>query len=194
MSDDRYKRLTSEGTSVYREKGSKFYGYAFPVDSFDDVEHAINTIRGAHSKARHFCYAYRVTEDDWRANDDGEPRHSAGTPILRQIQSADLYETAVVVVRYFGGTKLGVSGLINAYGTAATEALGQAKNEWTFPTKIMRYTLSYPAYNNALQLLNQFDGEVKNQEMGEHVNLTIRIRATQAHHFDNALTNNLHKL
>jgi uncharacterized YigZ family protein len=184
---DRYSILASNGEGLYREKGSKFFGFAFPVEDAAAFEQGLNDIKKQHAKARHFCYAYRISDDEWRANDDGEPRHSAGTPILRQIQSAELYETAVVVVRYFGGTKLGVPGLINAYGTAAADALNTAPTTSTFPTKTLRYTLSYPAYNHALHLLNQYDGYVKDQQMTENVVLTIRIREAHSQRFDEAL-------
>ncbi len=181
--DDRFRVLTSEGFGDYREKGSKFLAFAFPISSNEDVDAYIAVLKPQHPKSRHFCYAYRIDDDDWRANDDGEPRHSAGPPILRQIQSAELYRTAVVVVRYFGGTKLGVSGLINAYETAAAEALSAASSKMTYPTVIQSYTVSYAIYNRLMQLLSQYDAEIIDQTMAENVNVTLRIRATQSEAF-----------
>lgn len=181
--DDLFLILTSEGRGEYREKGSKFLAYAFAITTPQDVDTYISELKPLHPKARHFCYAYRINDNDWRANDDGEPRHSSGTPILRQIQSAELYQTAIVVLRYFGGTKLGVSGLINAYETAAAEALNKASKANTYPSVSQTYTINYTVYNRLMQLLPQHDGEIMQQEMGEDVTLNIRIRETQAETF-----------
>ncbi|MCH8545272.1 MAG: YigZ family protein [Cryomorphaceae bacterium] len=185
--DDRFRVLTTEGRGDYREKGSKFLAFAFPVSHSDEVDTFIAALKSQHPKARHFCYAYRIDDDEWRANDDGEPRHSAGTPIFRQIQSAELYRTAVVVIRYFGGTKLGVSGLINAYETAAAEALSKAASKTTFPTVIHSYTVSYAIYNRLMQLLSEYDAEIIHQNMAENVDLTLRIRTTQSEMFSNLM-------
>ena len=116
------------GEGLYKEKGSKFYGYLFSVGSEADVESRLSEIRSLHSSARHHCYAYRLDPEsgDYRINDDGEPSGSAGKPIYGQLLSSDLYECIVIVVRYFGGVKLGVGGLITAYKEAAREAIENA--------------------------------------------------------------------
>ena len=114
---------------MYSEKGSKFIGIALPCSNADEAKELIEIVRQEHHKARHFCYAYRfgLEGDEYRANDDGEPSNSAGAPILGQLQSFELTNVLIVVVRYYGGTKLGVGGLINAYRTGAKEALQSGK-------------------------------------------------------------------
>lgn len=123
-----YRTLESLSEGIYKEKGSKFIAYAVPCYSEEEVKNFLSEWRKTHHQARHVCYAYRLGADKkiYRANDDGEPNNSAGVPILGQIQSFDLTNVLVGVVRYFGGTKLGVGGLIQAYKTAAREALEQA--------------------------------------------------------------------
>jgi uncharacterized YigZ family protein len=118
---------SSEG--LYKEKGSKFMAYLFPVDNEDDVRQKLEELKGEHKKARHFCYAFRMGADGSfeRANDAGEPNGSAGLPILNQLHSANLTNALLVVVRYFGGTKLGLSGLVTAYKEAARYAIEMAK-------------------------------------------------------------------
>lgn len=120
-----YLTLQKRSEGIYLEKGSKFIGIALPCSTADEAKELLDKIRQEHHKARHFCYAYRfgLTGEDYRANDDGEPSNSAGAPILGQLQSFELTHVLIVVVRYFGGVKLGVGGLINAYRTAAKEAL-----------------------------------------------------------------------
>lgn len=126
-----YLRIHTGAEGEYREKGSKFIGCSFPVFSEDEVRSHLDELRKQHHQARHVAYAYRLNPVSGieRANDDGEPSHTAGTPILHAIQSAELFETAVFVVRYYGGTKLGKPGLIKAYRTAAEESLAQSSKE-----------------------------------------------------------------
>ena len=126
---DTYYSLATVSEGSYREKGSKFYAHAYPVATEDAIKEHLNTLRQQYHDARHHCYAFVLKPlegqaDRFRANDDGEPSHSAGDPILGQIRSLSLHDVLVVVVRYFGGTKLGVGGLVNAYKTAAAQALG----------------------------------------------------------------------
>ncbi len=122
---DTYQILATPSQGEYKEKGSKFLAYAYPISSLDDFEFYIEEIKSIHPKARHHCYAYRLGIDGitYRANDDGEPSGTAGKPILGQLLSQDVSDTLVVVVRYFGGTKLGASGLINAYKIATLDAI-----------------------------------------------------------------------
>ena len=110
---------------IYKEKNSKFYGYAFPINSKNHIPQYIKQVKSTHHSAQHFCYAYQIGETNvqYRVNDDGEPKNSAGMPIYGQILAHDLTNILIVVVRYFGGVKLGVSGLINAYKTGAKYAL-----------------------------------------------------------------------
>lgn len=114
--------LTQLSEGIYKEKGSKFLAYAMPIESKEEVKEIVNRYKKEHHKAKHVCFAYRIGEDI-RANDNGEPSGTAGRPILRQIDAANLDHVLVVVVRYFGGTLLGTGGLINAYKTAAQDAI-----------------------------------------------------------------------
>jgi len=120
-----YLTLGKASNGFFKDKGSKFYGYAFNVATKENVEEKLASIAKEHPKARHICYAYRLglTADNFRTNDDGEPSGTAGKPILRQIDSNNLTDTLIAVVRYFGGTLLGTSGLINAFKTTSAEAI-----------------------------------------------------------------------
>lgn len=125
MVNTRYLTIGKPGKSLYKVKGSKHFGYTFNVKTEDDIESRLAEVAKEHHSARHVCYAWRLGPDKkrYRANDDGEPSNSAGKPILGQIEKYDLTNTLIAVVRYFGGTKLGVGGLIDAYRTAAAEAI-----------------------------------------------------------------------
>lgn len=122
---DTYRTLKAPSTGIYKEKGSKFLAFAFPVNNEEDIKEKLEEIRKAYYDARHHCYAWFLGADKsrFRANDDGEPSNSAGKPILGKLQSHDLSQILIVVVRYFGGIKLGVGGLINAYRSAADDAI-----------------------------------------------------------------------
>ncbi|REE01033.1 IMPACT family protein [Marinoscillum furvescens] len=147
----------SEG--LFKEKGSKFLAYAYPVESEADVKNRLEELRKQYYDARHHCYAYIIglKKQAYRANDDGEPNHSAGDPILGQIRSMNLTNCLVVVVRYFGGTKLGVGGLIAAYKTAAEEALKQAKIRTIYSQTTFDLTFSYEATAEVERALAGFD-------------------------------------
>lgn len=126
---DYFLTISAESESLYKEKGSKFIGYAIPVTNEDEIKTHLERLAGLHHQSRHVCYAYRLGADmeAYRINDDGEPSGSAGQPIFGQIRSFELTNVLVAVVRYFGGTKLGVGGLIHAYKTAAADAIASAK-------------------------------------------------------------------
>lgn len=161
-----YLTLSAPSEGLYKEKGSKFLAFAYPVATEEEVKARLEELKKQYHDARHHCYAYvlGVSRDNFRANDDGEPNHSAGDPILGQINSKQLTNTLVVVVRYFGGTKLGVGGLINAYKIATEEALNSAtivKIEITYPVKI---SYSYDATNEVMRLVNDFDIRINDQQ------------------------------
>jgi uncharacterized YigZ family protein len=124
---DSYQVITKPSESIFKDRGSKFYGYAYPIQSENEVKPILETLKKEHTQAIHFCYAYRLGADkqNFRINDDGEPAGTAGKPIYNTLLSFDVTNCFIVVVRYFGGTLLGVSGLIHAYKTAAIEALEQ---------------------------------------------------------------------
>jgi uncharacterized YigZ family protein len=127
--EDTYKTISKPSEGLFKDKGSKFISYAYPVSSEDQIREIVLTLKKEHHSARHHCYAWRLGHEKllFRAVDDGEPSSTAGKPILGQIQSHDLTNILIVVVRYFGGTLLGVSGLINAYKNAALDAINQAE-------------------------------------------------------------------
>ncbi|MEQ9376355.1 MAG: YigZ family protein [Imperialibacter sp.] len=164
-------RTTSEG--FYKEKGSKFLAFAFPVRTEDDIKHRLDDLRKQYYDARHHCYAYILgnKSDKYRANDDGEPNHSAGDPILGQIRSKDLTNTLVVVARYFGGTKLSVSGLITAYKTAAKEALDAAEViETTIKDEVL-IDFAYEQTSDVMRLAKEFGLEIEGQTFQETCSL-----------------------
>src|SRR5690554_7890956 len=127
---DTYKTITAPSSEVlFKDRNSKFFGYAFPVEDEEIIKEHLEVLRKQHHSARHWCYAWQLGKEEtrYRVNDDGEPSNSAGMPIYGQIQSFDVTNVLIVVVRYFGGVKLGVGGLINAYRTAAKEAIENGK-------------------------------------------------------------------
>lgn len=160
-----FHTITNSAAGEYREKGSKFIALAFPVSSEDEVKATLAEVRKKYFDARHHCFAYVLGADKarFRAYDDGEPNHSAGDPILGQIRSRNLTNVLVIVVRYFGGTKLGVGGLVTAYKTAADEALKNAvvvEEQITLPLK---FQFGYEAMPAVMKLVKDFDLKVISQ-------------------------------
>lgn len=173
-----YRIIKSPTEGFYKEKGSKFIGFAYQVNSLDEVKEKLEMLKKDYYDARHHCYAYLIRDGIHqliRANDDGEPNHSAGDPILGQIRSFDLSNTLVVVVRYFGGTKLGVSGLINAYKTAAEDALQKAEIEVVEIKQSFQVTYEYEKTSDVMRIVNDFGVEITNQEFLEICTLYGRI-------------------
>jgi len=162
-----YKTIAATTQAEFKDRGSKFIAYSFPLNNTDDIKQSLQLLKKEHPKAVHHCYAYRLGTDgtQYRANDDGEPSGSAGRPILGQIDSAGLTNVLVVVVRYFGGTLLGVPGLINAYKTAASECLSLA----TITEKNIEHPVTldfdYSLMNEVMQVLKQNDVSVYKQDM-----------------------------
>jgi uncharacterized YigZ family protein len=178
---DSYLTLAAPAEGTYREKGSRFLAFAAPVRTETEVKELLEKLKKQYYDARHHCYAYVLgpAGAQYRANDAGEPNHSAGDPILGQIRSRGLTDVIVVVVRYFGGTKLGVSGLIHAYRTAAAEALDAAP----VVQKTMRVGLSlhfaYPATNAVMKVVKEYDLEITHQTFHTDCHLEVWVR--QAH-------------
>jgi uncharacterized YigZ family protein len=162
-----YKTISERAVSEFKDRGSKFLGFAFPVNTTDDVKACLQLLKKEHPKAGHHCYAYRIGTDglQFRANDDGEPSGSAGRPILGQIDSAGLSNVLAVVIRYFGGTLLGVPGLINAYKTTAAEALTAA----TVVEKNIEFAITleydYSIMNEVMMVLKQAEATIYKQDM-----------------------------
>lgn len=163
-----FQTIVTATESLFKDRGSKFVGFAFPVNSIDEVKSKLDHVRSLHPTCRHVCYAYQLGADgsDYRANDDGEPNGSAGLPILNQIKSKEVTNTLVAVVRYFGGTKLGVSGLINAYKEAAKEALDQAKIMTRIPMATVSIQFPHSSIGDVERLIRQHGWTIKNQEFG----------------------------
>lgn len=160
-----FHTINSSSTGEYREKGSKFIGLAFPAGSEDDVKTRLTEIKKKYFDARHYCFAYVLGPDKSRvrAYDDGEPNHSAGDPILGQIRSRNLTNVLVIVVRYFGGTKLGVGGLVTAYKTAADEALKHAAIVEQQITVPLVFEFAYETTPVIMKLVKDFGLTIRNQ-------------------------------
>lgn len=160
-----YRTIATPAEGNYKEKGSKFLSFAFPVASEKEVKSVLEALRKRYFDARHHCYAYVLGADQkiFRANDDGEPNHSAGDPILGQIRSKDLTDIVIVVVRYFGGTKLGVGGLISAYRAAAEDALSNAHVTSKDVLKEISVRYDYSETPEVMKLIKDFELAVKEQ-------------------------------
>jgi uncharacterized YigZ family protein len=153
--DDTYKTLETTGQGLYKEKGSRFISFAMHVKDESDVKKELDLLRQKYHDARHHCYAYILGFDKNanRAIDDGEPSGTAGRPILGQINASDLTNTLIVVIRYFGGVKLGVSGLISAYRAAAKDAIDQAKTVTRIINEVYELEFSYVAMNDVMRII-----------------------------------------
>jgi uncharacterized YigZ family protein len=164
---EKFKTIAAATTSLFKDRGSKFLGYSFPINSIEEVKAKLNEVKQEHPKSTHHCFAYRIGIDglSFRASDDGEPSGSAGRPILGQIDSAGFTNVLVVIVRYYGGTMLGVPGLINAYKTATTEALQIAIPIEKWICQRMEITFDYNAMSEVLYLLKQNEAEIIKQEL-----------------------------
>lgn len=175
---DTYLTLSAPAQGLYKEKGSKFLSFAYPVETEQEIKEIIEKLRKEYYDARHHCYAYVLgyRQEVYRANDDGEPSSTAGKPIHGQILSYGLTNVLVVVVRYFGGTKLGTSGLINAYKTATDDALAQAK---TVEKTVMRsYELRFPyeQMNQVMRIVKDLRLQVLGQEADSECRMRVAVR------------------
>jgi uncharacterized YigZ family protein len=155
--DDRYQEILSPAEGIFKDKGSKFIARAFPVYHEEEIKGILEMLRKEYYDARHHCYAYILNPDksSYRINDDGEPSGSAGKPIYGQLLSKDLTNILVVVIRYFGGTKLGIPGLINAYKTATQEALSQAVIVHKTVNDVFELQFDYPLMNSIIRILKE---------------------------------------
>lgn len=162
-----YYTIGAVGASDFRDRGSKFLGFSFPVNNRDEIKEQLKQLKELHPKANHHCYAWRLGTNgtDFRANDNGEPSGSAGRPILGQIDSAGLTQVLVVVVRYFGGTLLGVPGLIHAYKTTAAEALAGIPVLEKEITVCFDLSFDYTQMNELMMLIRRFEGVIVSQKM-----------------------------
>ncbi len=193
---DTYKTILKPSEEVFfKEKGSKFFGYAFLVFSEEDVKDYIENLRKQHHTARHFCYAWQLGKgyEQYRANDDGEPSNSAGMPIYGQLQSFDVTNVLVVVVRYFGGTKLGVGGLIQAYKTTAQMALEASKIVEKTIDEHLLLKFEYPEMNTVMRIIKEEDINIVDQKMELNCQIEISVRKKEAERIFE-LFENTHKI
>lgn len=176
--DDTYQTISTTSQGIYKEKGSKFIALAFPVSSEEDIKIKLAHLRKEYHDARHHCYAYclGVDKSAWRVNDDGEPSGTGGKPIFGQIQSMDLTNVLIVVVRYFGGIKLGIPGLINAYRTAAREALGNASIITRIVDETYEVSFEYPLMNDVMKILKEEHADILGQEFENTCKIRFSIR------------------
>ena len=181
--DDIYKTITKPSKeTLFKDKNSKFYGYAFPVNTEEAIKSSLEFLRKKHYSARHFCYAWRLGVESvrYRANDDGEPSNSAGMPIYGQIQSFELTNILVVSVRYFGGTKLGVGGLINAYRSSAKLALESSIIEEKTIDIYFQLNFEYNLMSKVLRIIKENSININDQKLELNCELIISVRKSNS--------------
>ncbi|MCS5490119.1 IMPACT family protein [Algoriphagus limi] len=177
--NDSFLTLSRESSGLFKEKNSKFHYFAFPVKNEDEIKAQLEGLRKKFYDARHHCYAYSLGKDGeiFRANDDGEPNHSAGDPILGQIRSFGLTNVLIVVVRYFGGTKLGMSGLIQAYKTSARLSIEENEIVEDFLRSRVQVKFPYSQMNEVMKLIKNENLEIESQEMALDAEMVLVFRS-----------------
>ncbi len=184
MIEDQYKTIdnTIIGEGYYTEKRSKFLAFAHHIESVDEVKEIVAVYRRKYYDARHCCYAYMLGPErtEFRANDDGEPSSTAGKPILGQINSAELTDVLIVVVRYYGGVNLGTGGLIVAYRTAAADAIANSKIEIRQVEEIVKYDFTYPMMNDVMHIIKEIQPKIIDQKFDNTCSITLSIRKSEA--------------
>lgn len=180
-STDTYYTTAESSVGDYREKGSKFLAYQYSVTNTEEVEMRLEQVRALHPKARHHCYAYRlgISGEQHRANDDGEPSGTAGKPILGQLLSCEVSDSLIVVVRYFGGTKLGASGLINAYRTAARQALDAVSRTAVILGEDISLQFDYAEMGHVMNVVKSLELNIIDKSFEERPKMVIRIRNSE---------------
>lgn len=179
--EDTYKTIEKPSEGLYKDKGSKFIAYAYPFNDAADLKHLIAELKAIHPKARHHCWAYRLTTDRsiFRINDDGEPSGTAGRPILNVLLSQDLTNILVVVVRYFGGTLLGVPGLINAYKNAAKDAISGTHIIEKTVNDVYHLAVDYALMNDVMRVIKEEQLVILKQTFDNNCELIVEIRQNQ---------------
>lgn len=181
METDAYLTIKSSSEGLYKEKGSRFISYAFPVTSQEEIKAHLEALRKQHHAARHHCYAWIIGSDreNFRANDDGEPSGSAGKPILGQINSFSLTNILVVVVRYFGGKLLGVPGLINAYRTAAESAIRNSDIITCVDLEHFDIEFQYSSLNDVMKIIKDEEIDHRNRKFEMVCSITLNVRPSE---------------
>lgn len=183
--DDSYKTITSPAEGFFKDKGSKFISYAYPIRNENDAKVFLAELRELHPKAVHHCYAYRLGLDrmSYRMSDDGEPSGTAGRPILNTLYSRDITNILVVVVRYFGGTLLGVPGLIHAYKTATEIALDEAEVITSHLFNIYELVFSYVQMNDVMRIVKEMELPVTEQQFNMECRMAVEVRTMLVERF-----------
>ena len=181
MQDDTYKTITASVEGIYTEKRSKFIAIALPVTTLEQVKEHLDRLQKQYYDARHVCYAYMLGPErtNFRANDNGEPSGTAGKPILGQINSNELTDILIVVVRYFGGIKLGTSGLIVAYKAAAAEALASAEVVTRTVDDVVRFSFEYPMMNEVMRVVKEMEPKILEQGYDQDCLMALQIRRSR---------------
>ena len=188
--NDEYKTITERvGEGYYSEKRSKFLAFAHHVETQEQIKELLARYRKEYYDARHVCYAYMLGAErlDFRANDDGEPSSTAGKPILGQINSRELTDVLVVVVRYYGGVNLGTSGLIVAYREAAADALEHAETVTRQVEELVTYSFAYPQMNDVMRIVKEMAPRIVSQQFDNTCEITLAIRKSEAEELRNRL-------
>ncbi len=181
MQDDTYKTILAPVEGIYTEKRSKFIAIALPVTTLEQVKEHLDRLQKQYYDARHVCYAYMLGPErtNFRANDNGEPSGTAGKPILGQINSNGLTDILMVVVRYFGGIKLGTSGLIVAYKAAAAEALASAEVVTRTVDEVVQFSFEYPMMNEVMRVVKEMEPKILEQGYDQDCLMTLQIRRSR---------------
>ena len=188
--NDEYKTITERvGEGYYSEKRSKFLGFAHHVETQEQIKELLAQYRKEYYDARHVCYAYMLGAErlDFRANDDGEPSSTAGKPILGQINSNELTDILIVVVRYYGGVNLGTSGLIVAYREAATDAIAHSETVTRQVEELVSYSFAYPLMNDVMRIVKEMSPRIVSQQFDNTCEITLAIRRSEAEQLRNRL-------
>jgi uncharacterized YigZ family protein len=182
---DSYKSIARESEGLFKDNGSRFIALAYPVETEEQIKDIVAGLKKEYYDARHHCYAYRLgyKGDKFRANDDGEPSGSSGRPILGQIDSLGLSDILVVVVRYFGGIKLGIPGLIRAYKTATADAIANARIVEKIASKMYRVHFGYMSMNSVMKVFKDMGLDQKNQQFDMECSMDTSVRLSQVDTF-----------
>jgi uncharacterized YigZ family protein len=187
--NDSYKSIETKSEGIYKESGSKFLSYAFPLTEEEELKDILDSVKKEHYSARHHCFAYRLGRegDIWRMNDDGEPSSSAGKPIYGQILSNELSDILIIVVRYFGGTKLGIPGLIRAYKSAAADAIANNKIITKITRERITFSFDYINMESVMKLIKRYDPILTKQNFDLRCSFSLRVRLSDYQEFLNSL-------
>jgi len=186
---DSYRSIASPSTGVYKELGSKFLSFAWPIETEEDAKEIVASVKKDYFDARHHCFAYRlgINGERWRAFDDGEPSSTAGRPILGQLLSNELSDILIIVVRYFGGTKLGVPGLIRAYRSAAQDAIANAIVVEKTAGTLLSVSFEYLRMNDVMKVLKEMEITPLRQEFDLSCRIDVKVRLSQIELFRSSL-------